>query len=251
MCIAGAHTISSYLIASSPRTGSYLLCEGLQSTGTCGHPSEPFCPDFREEYCSRWGLPVNASFSTYLSTVVRAGTTENGVFGTKIHWMQVHELATEAGCVGLLPGEVLNLLFPQSKYIHLRRRDRRGQAISYHRALSTRVWLKINGTKNHQANGKEAAFDSAAIRDLEVFLDKEDQAWFAFFERQDIEPLVIHYEDLAENYDATIARVTSFIWPRGHQQVSGRKPRLMIQSDEVTRQWRERMDKEDLSYRIC
>ena len=34
----------TYIVASTMRTGSYLLCEGLEATRRAGHPREIFWP---------------------------------------------------------------------------------------------------------------------------------------------------------------------------------------------------------------
>jgi LPS sulfotransferase NodH len=129
----------AYIIASTMRTGSYLLCEGLEATGRAGHPREVFCPERRANYAGLWQLPRDIGFDGYLREAIRKGTTENGVFGMKIHGHHVEPLARECGVAGE-PWRVLPQLFPSAKYIHLRRRNRRAQAISWYRAAVTNEW---------------------------------------------------------------------------------------------------------------
>src|SRR5271154_4922393 len=78
--------IVSYIIASTMRTGSYLLCEGLEATQRAGHPREVFCPERRGMYEGEWHLPKGIAFADFLRRAIDQGTTANGVFGTKIHY---------------------------------------------------------------------------------------------------------------------------------------------------------------------
>jgi LPS sulfotransferase NodH len=154
---------SSYIIASSPRTGSYLLCEGLAATGLAGCPTEPFCTEYRAEFCRRWKLPLQVQFDDFLQAAIQNGTTANGVFGVKIHFNELCSLARGSGHE-VTYTNALRHIFATSKYIHLSRRDRRAQAISYYRALVTRIWWRIEGVENHQATDQEPDFDSPKIR---------------------------------------------------------------------------------------
>ena len=53
----------SYIVASAPRTGSYLLCEGLETTGVAGRPTEVFSPHFQEVWRNRWELGPGSAIS--------------------------------------------------------------------------------------------------------------------------------------------------------------------------------------------
>jgi LPS sulfotransferase NodH len=124
----------TYIVASTPRTGSSLLCEGLWQTGIAGRPGEVFAPDFRHLWYRRWCLNPHAGFDAYLRAAASNGTTPNGVFGFKIQWMHVPVLAREAGAS---PDTVLDVLFPGAVFVNTVRRDRRAQALSWYRAEVT------------------------------------------------------------------------------------------------------------------
>jgi len=234
----------SYIITSSPRTGSYLLCEGLQATGIAGLPTEPFCSQYREEFCRVWRLPPNPAFPDFLRTVKQQCTTSNGVFGVKVHWIQLQTLIRESGFPGRCDG-VLEHLFPGAKYIHLKRRDRRAQAISYFRALATNEWWRIEGVRNHQITGTSPAFDSTAIRFLASELESQQLAWRRLFASNKLQPLIIEYEDLAENYRVEIGRALSYLGLSPTAAETIPPPRLLPQADETTDLWRDWLDAED------
>src|SRR4051812_21571952 len=73
-----------YMICTNPRSGSWLLAEGLEGTGIAGHPREWFNEYEEREYPLRWGIPApSGSYEQYLSRLLEEGTTANGVFGLK------------------------------------------------------------------------------------------------------------------------------------------------------------------------
>src|SRR3954471_21691833 len=106
----------SYLICSTPRSGTTLLCEALTNTGIAGHPEEYYqhrrrtgLPRRPREYFEEGGeTPEIArilgtysrvdeelavydprrfpSYREYLDWTIEAGTTPNGVFGAKVMW---------------------------------------------------------------------------------------------------------------------------------------------------------------------
>jgi LPS sulfotransferase NodH len=234
---------TTYIIASTMRTGSYLLCEGLEATGRAGHPREFFCPERRENYAGQWRLPPDIGFDDFLRAAVEKGTTENGVLGMKIHGHHVEPLARECGVAGE-PWGVLRRLFPSAKYIHLRRHDRRAQAISWCRAAVTNEWWRIPGVKDWDLTGKQPEFNGAEIRRLEIELDRQQQAWDAFFATQPVEVLDMDYETLSADYRGEVARALAFIGEDAELAKKLPEPRMVRQSDGTTEDWRRRMDAE-------
>jgi LPS sulfotransferase NodH len=234
---------TTYIIASTMRTGSYLLCEGLEATGIAGHPREIFCPERRAIYCGEWRLPTGVSFSEFVATAVRTGMTDNGVCGMKIHWHHVEPLAREAGAAGKT-GEVLHQLFPNALYIHLRRRDRRAQAISWFRAKVTNEWWRIADVVDPELTGKKPHLDTAELRFLEMDLERQDRAWGEFFAAQPHRVMTMDYETLAADYRGEVSRALAFLGQDQHRAEEIPSPRLVCQSDEMTREWHRAMDAE-------
>jgi len=231
----------SYIVASTMRTGSYLLCEGLEATGCAGHPREIFCPERREMYAGEWELPGGIAFDDYLRAAIEKGTTENGVFGTKIHRHHLAPLAKEAGFDGE-PAQVLRTLFPGAKYVHLRRRDRRAQAISWYRAKITNEWWRIHGVHDPSLTGKTPEFHAPEIRRMEYELERQQKAWDAFFEGGEVESMAMDYEVLAANYREEVGRVLAFIGEDAGIAQELPDPRLVSQNDATTDDWHRRMD---------
>lgn len=231
----------SYIIASTMRTGSYLLCEALEWTRRAGYPREIFCPERRGMYEGEWKLPKGIALDEFLRKAIEAGTTANGVFGTKIHFHHVEPLARECKFTGE-PVQVLRKIFPDAKYVHLRRRDRRAQAISWYRAKVTNEWWRIRGVPQPDLTGKAAEFHAPEIRRREFALEQQERAWDRFFADAAVESITMDYEVLAANYREEVARVLAFIGedPALAQQLP--EPRLQVQADATTEEWRRKMD---------
>jgi len=231
----------SYIIASTMRTGSYLLCEALEATGRAGHPREIFCPERRGMYEGEWQLPKGVALEDFMRVAIEQGTSENGVFGTKIHFHHLEPLAREAQWTGE-PVQLLRRLFRGAKYIYLRRRDRRGQAISWYRANVTNQWWRIAGVEEPDLTRKMPEFHAPEIRRREFELERQQQAWDRFFADPEIESITMDYEVLAANYRDEVARVLAFI---GEEPALARElpePRLQVQADAMTEEWRAKMD---------
>src|SRR5246127_2621589 len=109
---------ATYVIASTPRSGSSLLAAGLVSTGVAGRPEEYFTPDHIGFYKQDLKLPMSCSWPEYLTKVMAFAATENGVRGVKIHWRHVGSLAQALGFHGD-PGVVLEVLFPEAVFVNI------------------------------------------------------------------------------------------------------------------------------------
>lgn len=233
----------TYIIASTMRTGSYLLCEGLEATGRAGHPREIFCPERRKNYAGGWKLPPDLGFDEFLRAAIQKSTTENGVLGMKIHGHHVEPLARECGMT-TEPWRVLPRLFPTAKYIHLRRRNRRAQAISWYRAKITNEWWRIAGVEDWDLTGEQPQFNAAEIRRMEIKLGSQQRAWDDFFATQSVELVTMDYEVLAADYRGEVARALAFIGEAPELAKELPEPRMVRQSDSTTEEWECRMDQE-------
>jgi LPS sulfotransferase NodH len=242
-----------FIVAATPRTGSNLLCEGLEATGIAGRPAEVFAPDFRPFYCRHWSISEDVSFPEYLAMARRHGMTPNGVYGLKIQKMHVAHLGREAGLVGeYFEGEnddVLELLVPNARYINIVRRDRRAQAISYYRALLSNEWVRRPSEEEQRRvfqlppqHSGPLPFDARAIRDLERQLAQQQASWQRYFTKRDITPLVFEYEKIAGDYRGTIADALAFLELDASAAAAIPPPRLVRQADDLTDRWRERLE---------
>jgi LPS sulfotransferase NodH len=234
----------TYIIASTMRTGSYLLCEGLEATERAGHPREVFCPERREDYAGQWQLAPEVPLRDYIRAVLENCATENGVVGMKIHEHHLEPLARAAEFIGE-PSDLLRELFPHAKYIHLSRANHRAQAISWYRARATNCWWYIPAITGPPFAGLPVEFDAAELRRLELDLVRQEEVWNRFFGAHSaVEVLSMEYESLSTNYRGEIARVLGFIGEDASVAEELPPPRLARQTDAISVEWERRMDKE-------
>jgi len=228
-----------YIIGSTNRTGSFLLCEGLSCTTLAGRPSETLSPEYRQELCEYlYGGRVD--FSVSIKTMIRQGLTANGVFGVKVHWDQVEEIAFEAGYYGPTHTFLLED-FPDARYIHLSRKDTLAQAISLSIAVQTDEWWQMTGKENPKAGLIDPMFNGAEIVRLEKDLIRQRDAWEAFFAVAGITPLRMDYETLVSDYRGEVGRVLEFLGqdPTAAEWIP--EPRLQKQGNALNELWKERV----------
>jgi LPS sulfotransferase NodH len=234
-----------YFISTSPRTGGFLLAEGLQSTGIAGRPREYFDPLFEKQ--SRRDHANKPEFD-FLESVIAAGTTLNGVFGAKVLWHQFeHFLSTPRQIAGSMACgfELLRRLFPDLRYVFLTRKDKVRQAVSYYRAIRTGVWWSIRAS----ANGNEQSLTQSAERPPFNFeqidewvtrLTQFETCWRHHFRRAGVRPFEIAYEDLVRAYESTVLEILGYLDIPMHAGLLVAPPRLQKQADELTEEWIDR-----------
>ncbi len=90
----------SYLICSTPQSGSMLLSEALKKTGIAGRPEEYFKLLRIKTSIEQLGLNSKRrngpgwsklwdvrTYAHYLAEVLEEGTSNNGIFGAHVMWI--------------------------------------------------------------------------------------------------------------------------------------------------------------------
>ena len=233
----------SYIICTNPRSGSWLLSEGLAATNLAGNPREWFnvLEEQAQNHLREGSACSETGFAGYLEHVIANATTPNGVCGIKLHYYQfadvVQKLARLDSCRALSTARAMAAAFRGPKYIWLTRRDKVRQAISYYRACQTEEWWQIEGISRPPGAARNIEFDSRAIRQLELTLESNDNAWRQYFRENDIDAFVIDYEDLAVDYAGNINRVLQWLGIGDAKHTAIGPPRLKRQSDADTERW--------------
>jgi trehalose 2-sulfotransferase len=256
---------ATYVIASTPRSGSSLLAAGLVATGVAGRPEEYFAADHIAAYKQDLDLPMDCSWSEYLTKVMAFAATDNGVRGVKIHWRDVVSLAQALRFRGD-PGAVLEILFATAVFVNIVRADRRAQAISLFRAETTGEWFRSEGPSTSERpwglyltrpTPRRPAVDLTGvaptreqITEMEGSLDAEQAAWTDYFTTRRPKVLTVRYEELDSNYHAEIARVLQFLGADPAHAAGVPRPPLERQSDHINEHWRRRIDEEDPRYPV-
>ena len=144
----------------------------------------------------------------------RRRTSPSGWFGVKAHWPQFQQIMADEEVCGL---------FNFRRYLHIERRDRLAQAISWVIAQQSSAWISF-----HTPND-EPRYDFDAIRNALNVIDAHSADWKQFFATHGIEPLSIIYEDLVATPDATVESVLA------HCGLT-RDPTLARHTEQPTRQ---------------
>ncbi|MEJ6403068.1 Stf0 family sulfotransferase [Yoonia sp. 2307UL14-13] len=208
-----------YLICTMPRSGSTLLCDLLKQTKTAGKPDSFFRPQSMADFAARWDVPAQTleTFDhSYLGTALDRGTAGTGCFGMRIMWNNIPGLITR-----------LDQLFPQTttdqgrlqtafgplQFIHLFRRDKVAEAVSYAIAEQSGLWHRnADGTELERvAPPAEPVYDAAHIHRTYRIVTEGGEAWLRWFETHQITPFALAYEDLACDPVRQLHRVLQFL----------------------------------------
>lgn len=241
----------SYVICTSPRTGSSLLCAALRRTNVAGRPAEYFDVYEPNEMHWRKALEINDE-SDYFNKVLAAGTTSNGVFGFKLHWHQSPALKAK-----LLAHQEWNGSFAKTKiaakepglekllrdhlggprYIWLRRQNTVAQAISYYRAGKTGLWrIPVVGNLAAALSPAPPPFDYEEIAENLKKIEEFDRSWSQFFMQQRAQALIVMYEDFIRNYETTVRDVLAFLDLK-EPALKITPPHYKQQADETSAAW--------------
>lgn len=242
----------SYIICTNPRSGSWLLGDGLASTGIAGIPREWFSMEAQganETNLSRrrWGILPPCESRTYkefVDNVLQYGTTPNGVLGIKCHQEQFELLPNKFRTIPAYAHvplrEIIPAVFPNLRYVWLYRHDKIRQAISYIRASKTNIWRIEN--KNDAANAVRMTpppitYDDNEIDNyVEAFL-RRDLFFQHYFDMVGVKPIRVCYEDLSENYEATIRKLLIALEIQEAKEVTIPPPPYIKLADKANDEW--------------
>lgn len=231
----------SLVICTQQRAGSTLLGEAIYFAGGLGCPLEYLHAGFRRGFEARWN---HVGLRNYIAALHRLRTDSSGTFSIKLFWRDllrtVRELdPTEFG-PPLAPGienEIQDIsaethrrifstvfeFFPHPVIILLTRRDSVRQAISLLIATQTGAWRKL---KHGSAPPALYGFDRVAK--FLAIIQKWNADWRAFLRENRLQYYEIVYEDLLEDYEATLRKFFAAI---GRPDAAIPPPRLKKQAD--------------------
>jgi LPS sulfotransferase NodH len=188
----------TYVIASSPRVGSTLLCDLLGRTAGLGVPTEYLNPWWLRKLAGRFGLlsaDGNVPIGPYLSVLFRHRTGPSGFFGLKLQWRQGIEC---------WHSPELRQLLRNSRFIWIRRQDVLGQAVSFAIAMATNQWHDRQAAAEGR---KPVEFSPQAVHYALQYILWENWGWGQFFEANGIRPLAFTYEELLADVNGVCQRV--------------------------------------------
>lgn len=241
------------VIASEPRSGSTLLADALADTGLFGVPHEyliyPEIGRARRELGvprptpnQRWRIAVRRllgrpdwwsvpdfrpdDLPRLIDELVHRRTSANGVFSLKIHWRTYSMMSQRFGFD-------FNMLPQPIQWVHLERTDVVAQAVSFVKAQQTGVF----GVRGPTPTATPATYDDDVLVGAFVKMVAGRDGWRAFMPDRGIDAINVGYEELRDNYAATVGRVAASLgWPLDRVP----DPQLQRQADALNEQWANR-----------
>ncbi|WP_386175140.1 Stf0 family sulfotransferase [Sulfitobacter sp. R86518] len=244
----------SYLLLSTPRSGSNMLVRALWQSGVAGAPEEYLTKQFMEDFSLRFALTKEnlvsenawrsgavvafGSIEEYFRRLMEVRTSPNGVFGLKMH----------ASHFFLDHLRLTNIRHQLSieKLVRIRRRDCVKQAISLILAKETNQWIvdpewnsvsqeKSRPSQSIEYNRKRISNTIQYLNCLELFLDELVSDWGL--------PLkTVYYEDLCKDYRKEMFRIFSFIGVPVSERVD--EVNIKRQVDQTKAIWYEKYNRE-------
>jgi LPS sulfotransferase NodH len=234
---------NSYLVLYSARSGSNLLCKYLTKVGI-GNPVEAFNPNISNRKRLNWGIDYKDPIE-HLHTSIKQQSVNN-IMGMKLSIPHFNLFLTTAravvGDASLSESEMIEVIFPNVKYIHIQRKGKIRQAISFSKAKQNGIWLqKVGEDKTYLDYIIPAVYDREHIECCFDKLLMEDAAWNHFLTRHHLPFLHVWYEDLAKEPEKTVNEVYNFLGIEGKEVV--RAP-LRKQSNTKSKDWEAKFRKE-------
>jgi LPS sulfotransferase NodH len=186
-----------YLIATTGRSGSTLLCKRIADHGVLGFPME----FLNESYIGEFDrLFPNPNLDDYCNYVTGAFTSTSHVFGLKTDWWRFR-IAREEGLVDELLGEI-------DLIVHLRRRDFVAQAVSLSLAIETGIWHNRDiGAERLDEGHASTTYDAEAIKRHARNILNQEFHWRRFIETAGVPCMELIYEDIVGDVDAVVRQV--------------------------------------------
>jgi LPS sulfotransferase NodH len=195
-----------YLICSTPRCGSTLLCGALASTGRAGWPAEYLTPPYRKAFLERIGADLSvwtkerwlsSGDAEYWQFLLKHRTSPNGVFGMKIHFDQMQANFHD-------PAAMRAFLAQFDHFVFLTRRDRLAQAVSFHKARATGVYRVAPDETVERVPAVPYSF-RRIVHALNLIVARENRWRLLLGDFRD-RTTSLTYEELAEDYVGSVRK---------------------------------------------
>jgi len=240
----------SYVICTSPRCGSTLVCKLLAATGGCGNPDSHFHNPSMSSWLQTYGLSRTNYKSDYealkavFDSARKRGAGDTGVFGLRLQKRSFDYFMQKAGI--LYPDrksdvDRIEAAFGSTLFIHLSRTNKLDQAISYVKATQTGLWhIDADGTELERLSApKEPFYDGDEIERQLSELSELDEAWNSWFERENLQPVRITYEELSGDPLGVLAKILEELGV-DQEMADGISPPVAKLADATNRKWAER-----------
>ncbi len=232
----------SLFICTSPRSGSYYFSDLLTRKGL-PFGDEWFTPFQQGSKMEQYGLGKEASCSDYLQAL-STRERRDGIFVIKVMYPNFREMMERlAGDYSnIRENELLGIIseiFPNPKFIFLRRRDPVAQAVSHLIAKQTGIWVKPK--HQQQESHSQPVYSYTGIATTIKRRQQNEALWQQFFNQNHIVPLEVAYEDLQNDQQRVLEEV--FEWlsiPLLWTEEPSKTERFSVMSTSVNAVWKKR-----------
>jgi trehalose 2-sulfotransferase len=250
---------TAYLVLASQRSGSTLLVESLRATGVAGEPGEFFQylpATSQSPQPKQWfdgvtdesilrlldplddGKPDLAPPEIWRDYIRTVGRTPNGIWGGKLMWNQTSLLLERADGLpdrsgaGLLSA-IRDVVGSDPLLIHIYRPDIVSQAVSFWRAVQTRVWRG----RPDPVRDARAEYHAGAIAHVVMLMRAQEEGWRNWFTEERVTPMEVPYPVLWRNLAQVVGDVLEAL---GQDRRLAPAPVLERQADQRSDEWVDR-----------
>lgn len=236
---------NSYLVLSTARSGSTMLTTYLGKIGF-GYPIEAFNPNKNSRTRYNWGIDYSDPIA-YIKKAIEFQSID-GVMGMKFMPNQFLIFLDNARRF-LKPtnlvykdAELVEIFFPSTKYIHLERKNKLKQAISYSKALQDGIWREAEGEdEKYKKYVTPAVYDREHIECCFDLSLANDQYWRHYLLSNQLSFFHVYYEDLTNNYFEEIEKIHNYLGIVGKEICA---PSLRKQATGLSEKWEKQFTKE-------
>lgn len=238
---------SSYVICTSPRSGSTLLCTLLASTGVAGNPASYFHKPSISAWLKSFDLVLDATtterdvLDKIFTVAIAQGTLDTGMFGLRLQRDSFDFLSQQLAVLYPdLPNDSSRFheAFGRTAYIHLIRDDKIDQAVSCVKSEQTGLWhLGLNGNELERVSPPQSpTYDpiriGACVREMEA----RDRQWERWFKTESVAPLCVKYEALSDQPIKILRKILDHLGLDSEAAIDV-KPGVAKMADGTNQEW--------------
>ncbi|WP_298813504.1 Stf0 family sulfotransferase [uncultured Roseibium sp.] len=250
MTVQSKFGYQAYIICTSPRSGSTLLCKLLAATGVAGKPESYF----HVPTLAAWQKSLNLQSRDYKKEVsalkaVFSASRSKGMGGSSLFGLRLQRKSASFFFDRLEfthPDASSDLArfeaeFGKTCIIHLTRQDKLSQAISLIKATQTGLWHKApDGTElERTSEPKEPDYDRELIRQTVEEVTLYEDEWSNWFSREGLDPYRITYDGLANDPETVLVDLISHLGFDGAVAKGIPLPVAKL-ADKVSEEWKTR-----------
>jgi len=131
--------------------------------------------------------------------------------------------------------QLLAAVFRKPRYIWMRRRNHLEQAVSWAIACQTGVWTQKADEKSAPRTAPE--FNFKVIDEWCNRIATHDEGWAKYFSENQIDPLVLFYEDVVASHRVAAERILEFLEVPSPPRLEIPPPAIEKQANRISDEW--------------